>query len=139
MLKMKCAYQEAMQENKNVIQVVTQEVNVLRNDINSHWRLLDEEQKEKVKDDYRAFYHGYVKICNEITSAEESLKTFIENYNHCGTDPCTCKRLSDEGLELIRLVFIKTDFLKDDFLLNFKLSTFLFLDEAKRVMEEAEL
>ena len=139
MLKMKCAYQEAIQENKNEIQVITQEVNALRNDVNSHWRLLDEEQKEKVKDDYIATDRGYVQISNKITSAKESLKTFIENYNHYEKDSCTCKKLNDEGLELIRLVYIKTDFLKDDFLLNFKLPAFLFLDKAERVMEEAEL
>ena len=83
MLKMKCAYQEAIQKNKNKIQVITQEVNALRNDVNSQWRLLDEEQKEKVKDDYRATHYGYVQLSNKITSAKDSLKTFIENYNHC--------------------------------------------------------
>ena len=74
----------------------------------------------------------------KITSAEESLKTFIENYNHCENDPCTCKRINDVGLDLIRLVFIKTYHLKDEFVLRFKLSAFVFLDEAIKVME-AEL
>ena len=67
-----------------------------------------------------------------------SLQEFIQNYNHCENNPCTCKRLDDVGLTLILTIFCKTDHLKDELHFNFKGSAYFFLSEAKRVMEEVE-
>ena len=44
---MKCGYQEAIQENKKIINEVTQSANALRNKVNSYWRQLEEEGKKK--------------------------------------------------------------------------------------------
>ena len=64
------------------------------------------------------------------------LQVFIQNYNHCENNPCTCKKINDLGLTLIRLLYCKTDCLKDELYFNFKGSAYSFLLEAKRVMEE---
>ena len=66
------------------------------------------------------------------------LQVFIQNYNHCGNNPCICKRLNDVGLTLVRLIYCKTDHLKDELYFNFKGSAYSFLSEAKSVMEEVE-
>ena len=34
---MRCAYQEAIQENKKIINEITQNANALRNEVNSYW------------------------------------------------------------------------------------------------------
>ena len=39
---MRCGYQIAIQENKKIINEVTQSVNALRNEVNSYWRQLEE-------------------------------------------------------------------------------------------------
>ena len=65
-LKMKCRYQETIQENKKIINEVTQSANALRNEVNSYWRQLEEEGKEQVKEDYQLAYDNYVKMDNVI-------------------------------------------------------------------------
>ena len=45
---MKCAYHGAIQENKKIINEITQRANALRNEVNSYWRQLEEEGKEEV-------------------------------------------------------------------------------------------
>ena len=67
------------------------------------------------------------------------LQVFIQNYNHCENNPCTCKRRNDVGLALIRSIYCKTYRLKEELYLKFKGSTYSFLSEAKRVMEEVEV
>ena len=47
---MKCEYQGAIQENKKNIDEVTQSANALRNEVNSYWRQLEEDDKEEVKE-----------------------------------------------------------------------------------------
>ena len=63
---MKCGYQGAIQENKNIINEVTQSANSLRNEVNSYWRQLEEEGKEEVKYDYHLIYDNYVEMDNLI-------------------------------------------------------------------------
>ena len=58
---MRCAYQGAIQENKNIINEITQSTNALRNEVNSYWRQLEEEGKEEVKHDYQLAYDIYVR------------------------------------------------------------------------------
>ena len=135
---MKCGYQEAIQENKKIINEVTQSANGLRNEVNSYWRQLEEEGKEEVKEDYQLGYDNYVKMDNLIKKTEMFLQVFIQNYNHCENNPCTCKRINDVGLALIRSIYCKTDRFKDELYFNFKGSAYSFLSEAKRVMEEVE-
>ena len=134
---MKCWYQEAIQEYKKIINEVTQSANALRNGVNSYWRQLEEEGKE-VKEDYQLAYDNYVKMDNLIKKIEMYLQVFIQNYNHCGNNPCTCKIINDVGLALIRSIYCKTDRLKDELYFNFKGSAYSFLSEAKRIMEEVE-
>ena len=134
---MKCAYNLGMQENKNIINEVTQSANALRNKVNSYWRQLEEEGKE-VKEDYQLVYDNYVKMDNLIKKIEMFLQVFIQNYNHCENNPCTCKRINDVGLALIRSIYCKTDRLKEELYFNFKGSAYSFLSEAKREMEEVE-
>ena len=136
---MRCAYNLAIQENKNIINEVTQGANYLRNEVNSYWRELEKEGKEEVKHYYQLAYENYVKMDNLIKKIETFLQVFIQNYNHCENNPCTCKRINDLGLALIRLIFCKTDRLKDELYFNFKTSAYSFLSEAKRVMEEVEV
>ena len=62
------------------------------------------------------------------------LQVFIQNYNNCENNPCTCKRKNDVGL-----VYCKTDRLKDKLYFNFKGSAYSFLSELKRVMEEVQV
>ena len=66
------------------------------------------------------------------------LQVFIQNYNHCENNPCTCKRINDVGLALIKSIYCKTVHLKDKLYFNFKGSAYSFLSEAKRVMEDLE-
>ena len=136
---MKCAYNLAIQENKNIINEVIQGANSLRNEVNSYWRRLEEEGKKEVKEDYQLAYDNDVKMDNLIKNIEMFLRVFIEKYNHCEDNPCTCKRINDIGLTIIRLIFCKTDRLKDELYFNFKTSAYSFLSEAKRVMEEVEV
>ena len=63
----------------------------LRNEVNSYWRQLEEEGKEEVKEDYQLAYDNYVKMDNLIKKIEMYLQVFIQNYNHCENNPCTCK------------------------------------------------
>ena len=63
---MKCAYNLGIQENKKIMNEVTQSANALRNEVNSYWRQLEEEGKEEVKEDYQAAYDNYVKMDNLI-------------------------------------------------------------------------
>ena len=136
---MKCAYNLGIQENKKIINEVTQSANALRNEVNSYWRQLEEEDKEEVKEDCQLAYDNYVKMDNLIKKIEIFLQVFIQKYNHCENNPCTCKRINDVGLSLIRSVYCKTDRLKDKLYFNFKGSAYSFLSEAKRVMEEVEV
>ena len=135
---MKCRYNLAIQENKKIVDEVTQSANVLRNKVNSYWRQLEEEGKEEVKEDYQLAYDNYVKMDNLIKKIEMFLKVFIQNYNHCENNPCTCKKIKDIRLVLIQSIYCKTDRLKDKLYSNFKGSAYSFLSEAKRVMEEVE-
>ena len=130
---MRCAYNLGIQENKNIINEITQNANALRNEVNSCWRQLEEEGKEEVKHDYQLAYDNYIKMDKKI---KMFLQVFIQNYNHCENNPCTRKRINDVGLALIRSIFCKTDRLKDELYFNFKGSAYFFLSEAKRVMEE---
>ena len=131
---MRCAYNLGIQENKNIINEITQNANALRNEVNSCWRQLEEEGKEEVKHDYQLAYDNYIKMDKKI---KMFLQVFIQNYNHCENNPCTRKRINDVGLALIQSIFCKTDRLKDELYFNFKGSAYFFLSEAKRVMEEA--
>ena len=133
---MKCGYQGGIQENKNILNEVIQNVNALRNKVNSYWTQLEEEGKEEVKHDYQLTSDNYVKIDNLIKNIKMSLRVFIENYNHCENDPCTCKRINDVGIALIRSIYCKTYHLKEELYFNLKNSVYFFLSEAKRVMEE---
>ena len=45
---MRCAYNLGIQENKNIINEITQNANALRNEVNSYWRQLEEEGKEEI-------------------------------------------------------------------------------------------
>ena len=135
---MKCGYQGAIQENKNIINEVVQSANALRNEVNTYWRQLEEEGKEEVKHDYQLAYDNYVKMDNLIKKIEMYLQVFIQNYNHCENNPCTCKRINYLGLALILSIYCKTDRLKEELYFNFKGSAYSFLSEAKRVMEEVE-
>ena len=128
-----CAYNLGIQENKDIINEVTQSANSLRNEVDSYWRQLEEEGKEEVKEDYQLAYDNYVKMDNLIKNIEMPLQEFIQNYNHCENNPCTCKRLDDVELTIIRSIFYKTDHLKDELYFNFKNSAYSFLSEAKRV------
>ena len=74
-----------------------------------------------------------------IKNIEMFLQVFIEKYNHCENNPCTCKRINDVGLALIHSIYCKTCRLKDELHSNFKGSSYGFLSEAKRVMEEVEV
>ena len=136
---MTCGYQGAIQENKKIVDEVTQSANALRNEVNSYWRQLEEEGKEEVKEDYQLAYNNYVKMDNLIKKIEMFLQVFIQNYNHCENNPCTCKKINDVGLTLIRSIYCKTDRLKDEIYSNFKGSAYSLLSEAKRVMEEVEV
>ena len=136
---MRCAYNLGIQENKNIINEITQNANALRNEVNSYWRQLEEEGKEEVKEDYQLAYDNYVKMDNLIKKIEMFLQVFIQNYNHCENNSCTCKRINDVGLALNRSIYGKTDRLKDELYFNFKGSAYSFLSEAKRVMEEVEV
>ena len=137
---MKCGYQEAIQENKKIINEVTKSANALRNEVNSYCRQLEEKGKEEVKEDYQLAYDNYmyVKMDNLIKKIEMFLQVFIQNYNHCENNPCTCKRINDVGLALIRSIYCKTYRVKDELYFKFKGSAYSFLSEAKRVMEEVE-
>ena len=84
---MKCEYQEAIQENKKIINEVTQSANVLKNEVNSYWRQPEEEGKEEVKEDYQLAYDNYVKMDNLIKKIEMFLQVFIQNYNHRENNP----------------------------------------------------
>ena len=44
---MKCGYQGAIQENKNIINEVVQSANALRNEVNSYWRQLERKKLKK--------------------------------------------------------------------------------------------
>ena len=57
---MKCAYQGAIQENKNILNEVIQNANGLRNKVNSYWRQLEEESKEELKHDCHLAYYNYL-------------------------------------------------------------------------------
>ena len=59
---MRCAYNLGIQENKNIINEITQSANALRNEVSSFWRQLEEEGKEEVKHDYQLAYDNYVKM-----------------------------------------------------------------------------
>ena len=135
---MKCTYNLGIQENKNIKNEVTQSANALRNEVNSYWRQLEEEGKEEVKHDYQLACDNYVKMDDLIKNIEMCLQVFIEKYNHCENNPCTCKRINDEGLTLIRSIYCKTYHLEDELYSNFKGSSYSFLSEAKRIMEEVE-
>ena len=135
---MKCVYQGGIQENRKIINEVTQNANALRNEVNSYWRQLEEEGKEEVKHDYQLAYDNYVKMDNLIKNIEMFLQVFIQNYNYCENSPCTCKRINDVGLALIRSIYCKTYHLKEELYFKFKGSAYSFLSEAKRVMEEVE-
>ena len=78
-------------------------------------------------------------MVNLIETIEMFLRVFMQNYNHCENNPCTCKKINDAGLALIQSIFCKTDRLKDELYFNFKGSVYFFLSEAKRVMEEVEM
>ena len=136
---MKSGYQIGIQENKNIINEVTQNANALRNEVNSYWRQLEEEGKEEVKEDYQLAYDNYVKMDNLIKKIEMFLQAFIQNYNHCENNPCTCKRINDVGLALIQSIYCRTYHLKEELYFKFKGSAYSFLSEAKRVMEEKEV
>ena len=128
---MRCAYQGAIQENIKIINEITQSVNALRNEVNSYWRQLEEEVKAEVKHDYQLAYDNYVEMDNLIKKIETFLQVFIEKYNHCKNNPCTCKRIDDVGLALIRSIYCKTDRLKEELYFNFKGSAYSFLLEKK--------
>ena len=132
---MKCGYQGAIQENKNIINEVTQSTNSLRKEVDSYWRLF---RSEELKEDYQLAYDNCLKMDNLIKKIEMFLQVFIQNYNQCENNPCTCKRINDVALALIRSIFCKTDHLKDELYFNFKNPAYFFLSEAKRVMEEVE-
>ena len=117
---MKCGYQGAIQENIKIINEITQSVNALRNEVNSYWRQLEKEGKEEVKHDYQLAYDNYLEMDNLIKKIEMFLQVFIEKYNHCENNPCTCKRINDVGLALIRSIYCKTDRLKDELYLTLK-------------------
>ena len=136
---MKCAYNIGIQENNKIINELTQNANALRNEVNSYWRQLEEEGKEEVKHDYQLAYDNYVKMDNLIKKIEMFLQVFIQKYNHCENNPCTCKRINDVGLALIRAIYCKTYNLKEELYFNFKGSAYSFLSEAKRVMVEVEV
>ena len=89
---MKCAYHGAIKENKKIIIEITQSANALRNEVNSYWRQLEEDGKEEVKHDYQLAYDNYVKMDNLIKEIEMFLQVFIQKYNHCENNPCTCKK-----------------------------------------------
>ena len=126
-------------KTKKIINEITQSANALRNEVNSYWRQLEEEGKEEVKEDYQLAYDNYVKMDNLIKKIEMFLQVFIQSYNRCENNPCTCKRINDVGLALIRSIYCKTDRLKKELYFNFKGSAYSFLSEAKRVMEEVEV
>ena len=65
-----------------------------------------------------------------------SLQVFIQNYNHCENNPCTCKRINDAGIALIRSIYCKTNRFEHELYFNFKDSANFFLSEAKRAMEK---
>ena len=67
---MRCAYNLGIQENKKIINEITQNANTLRNEVNSCWRQLEEEGKEEVKHDYQLAYDNYVKMDNLIQMIE---------------------------------------------------------------------
>ena len=67
---MKCGYQGAIQENKKIIDEVTQSSNALRNEVNSYWSQLKEEGKEEVKHDYQLAYDNYVKMDDLIKNID---------------------------------------------------------------------
>ena len=136
---MKCGYNLAIQENKKIIDEVIQSAKVLRNEVNSYWRQLVEEGKEDVKEDYQLAYNNYVKMDNLIKKIEMFLQVFIEKYNHCKNNLCTCKRINDVGLALIQSIYCKTYHLKDELYFIFKGSLYAFFTEAKRVMEDVEV
>ena len=56
--------------NKKIINEITQNANALRNEVNSYWRQLEEEGKEKVKEDYQLAYDNYIKMDNSIKKIE---------------------------------------------------------------------
>ena len=135
---MKCGYKGAIQENIKIINEISQSVNALINEVNSYWRQLEEEGKEEVKHDYQLAYDNYHEMDNLIKKIEMFLQVFIEKYNHCENNPCTCKRINYVRLARFRSIYCKTDRLKDELYSNFKGSAYSFLSEAKRVMEEVE-
>ena len=117
---MKCGYQGAIPETKNIFNEITQSANALRNEVNSYWRQLEEEGKEEVKHDFQLVYDNYVKMENLTKKIEMFLQIFIQNYNHCENNLCTCKRINDVGLALIRSIFYKTDVLEMNYILTLK-------------------
>ena len=134
---MKCEYQGGIQEIKNILNQVIQDANALRNEVDSHWRPLKEEDKEEVKEDYQLTNDNYVKMDDTIKDIERSLRVFIQNYNHYENNPCTCEMINDVGLVLIQSIFCKTDHLKYELYFSFQRSVYSFLTEAFRVMGEA--
>ena len=135
---MKGTYQIGIQENKDILNEVIQGANALRNEVNSYWAQLEEEGKEELED-YQLASDSYVKMDNLIKNIEMSLQVFIRDYNHCENNPCTCKRISDVGIALIRSIYLKTYDLKEELYFKYKNSAYSFLQETNRVMEEAEL
>ena len=72
---MKCGYNLAIQENKRIVDEVSQSAKVLGNEVNSYWRQLEEESKEEVKEDYQLSYNNYVKMDNLIKKIEMFLSS----------------------------------------------------------------
>ena len=68
----------AIQENKKIIDEVTQGTNALRNEVNSHWRQLEEEGKEELREDYQLAYDAYVKTDNLITTAVKTIHVHVK-------------------------------------------------------------
>ena len=63
---MKCGYQGAIQEKKNILNEVIQNENALRNEVNSYWRQLEEEGKEEIKHDYQLASDNYKKYVMDL-------------------------------------------------------------------------
>ena len=122
---------ELYKKTKKIVDELSQSAKVLRNEVNSYWRQLEEEGKEEVKADYHLAYDNYVKMDNLIKKIEMFLQVFRAKYNHCENNPCTCKRINDVGLALIQSIYCKTYRLKDELYSNFKGSSYAFLSEGK--------
>ena len=68
---------------------------------------------------------------NLIKKIEMFLQVFLEKYNHCKNNPCTCKRINDVGLALIRSIYCKTDRLEDELYLTLKAQHIPFCQKLK--------